>query len=371
MDFTDAMVAGVAMQGAAGLRRLSEIEDLLAEQRPQDVHVHVTVEQPQPPKPVIINTAELRHENFVDDWDSFVGQGPLKNQLRISIESALCRFAPLEHTLLASGMPGVGKTTLARLIAKEMGVGLKMLVPPFHADSLVEMAKSLQFADVLFIDEIHKLADHGPAAAENLLHLMEERRIYTDEGVIEVEPFTLIGATTDADKLPEPVVDRFVNKPYFQAYSDQDMVRITYNFSQKFGVDLRPETMVAIAKASRRTPRVSRELVLGARDLTLWLERPPHPHELLEFKEMTPDGMTRQHRAYLSAMYRFFGRTTKDGTVLYVAGESSLRSILRETKQGVARLERFLIEQGLLDRSPQGRRLTPRGIEVARQLEGA
>lgn len=328
--------------------------------------IFVTVEMPPAPTDDIpfVNAAKNIPE-YVKDWDHYVGQEPMKAQLRMYIESALRRWDVLEHVLLASGMPGVGKTTLARLIAKEMGAHITMLVPPFTQKTLYDAALSMEWGEVLFIDEIHKLADNGPRAAENLLHLLEERTLYLDTGVHHLEKFTVIGATTDADKLPETVTDRFLLQPFFQPYSLAELVKITKNFADYFEIGLMPETMVAIAKACRGTPRVARDLVVGAREIQTVTGNYAQPSELLAFKELDPDGMTRKHKAYLMALYQFFGREAPHNGYEFVAGEASLMSLLRENKPGLARLERFLIETGLVDRTPRGRRLTPRGIQKA------
>lgn len=337
-----------------------------AYQDPQEINVHVTVEAPKPTEMPFINAANVAPE-YVKDWDSYVGQEPMKAQLETHIQSCINRWAVLPHVLLASGMPGVGKTTLARLIAKELGGRLTMLVPPFSRTALYDAAIQCQDGDFLFIDEIHKLADHGPAAAENLLHILEERALYLEEGVVKLAEFTVIGATTDADKLPETIVDRFEIKPFFQPYSLPELVRITKNFADYFQTTLQPRTMVAIAKACRGTPRVARELVIAVRDVQAATGAWCTPDQLLAFKEIEPDGITRQHKAYLMAMYQFFGREEGDGTWTYTAGEASLMSLLRENQRGLARLERFLIQSGYLDRTPRGRRLTPLGIARARQ----
>jgi Holliday junction DNA helicase RuvB len=333
---------------------------------PQDVNVNVTVQHLPPPDQPFYDAANAAPE-YVADWDSYVGQEPMKRQLQIHMDATTARWGILDHILLASGMPGVGKTTLARLIAKEMGGRLTMLVPPFSKTALYEAAMQCGEGEYLFIDEIHKLADHGPAAAENLLHILEERVLYLEGGVHKLAEFTVIGATTDVDKLPETIIDRFPIKPYFQPYSLADLVKITKNFCNYFNTTLLPETMVAIAKASRGTPRIARELVVGARDLQAATNEWCTPALLYAFKEIEPDGTTRQHKAYLKAMYQFFGREEADGTYTYTAGEASMMSLLRENKQGINRLERFLIETGLLDRTPRGRRLTPLGEKRARQ----
>lgn len=328
--------------------------------------INVTVQAPGDPSIPFVN-ADQHVPEYVKSWDSYIGQEPMKKRLMTHIQAAINSWDRLPHVLLASGMPGVGKTTLARLIAKEMRANITMLVPPFSPSTLYEAAMQTGEGDILFIDEIHKLSDRGPAAAENLLHIMEESTLYLDDGVHHLEDFTLIGATTDADKLPEAVIDRFMIKPYFQPYSLRELVMIVKNFADYFGMSLLPETMVAIAKACRGTPRVAREFVIAARDMQNAYGENVQPEELLAFVEVDPDGMTRQHKAYVKAMFQFFHRTNADGETEYVAGEASMMSLLRENKAGIARLERFLIEQGLLDRTPRGRRLTQRGIAKAQR----
>ena len=346
------------------------------------------------PQEVIQTPVEEEHATInaasdLDDhltWDDFVGQENLKRQLRVHIESAQARGVALEHTLLASGRPGVGKTTMARIIAQEMGGGFFMLVPPFHRTALNEAAMTCEDGDILFIDEIHKLADHGKSQAENLLHIMEDKALYLPMGKIYLSDFTLIGATTDADKLPETIIDRFTVKPHFEEYSEQELIDICYRFEKDYEIFIPLDLRIAIARASRKTPRVIRELTIAVRDLIvpeikrqgLEDEPPikilqhhrelfPSPKELLEFKSMTPEGLTPVHREYITGIYRAFGRTTADGERVYVAGEMSLVTMMRMPKQGLARVERELIETGLIDRTPQGRKLTPRGIKMAQR----
>lgn len=320
-------------------------------------------------------------------WEEFIGQENLKRQLRTHIESAKIRGVALEHTLLASGRPGVGKTTMGRIIAQEMGGGFFMLVPPFHRDALNEAVCQLEDGDILFIDEIHKLADHGKAQAENLLHIMEDGALYLDWGRVPLNDITIIGATTDADKLPETIIDRFMIKPHFEDYSPDDLIEITRRFEKDQNLFLPMALRRSIAEASRRTPRVIRELVIACRDLILPrlrdhgldLNHPPldvfldygdvypEPDDLLEFKSLTREGLTPVHREYITGIYRSFGRTTTEGERVYVAGEMSLVTMMRMPKQGLARIERELIELGLVDRTPQGRQLTAKGIQKARE----
>lgn len=256
-------------------------------------------------------------------------------------------------------------TTLAELIAQELQVRYVKLVPPFSAQALYQAALSMHDCEILFIDEAHKLADQGPRAAENLYHMMEEGVLYLEDGPHRLARFTVMGATTDADKLPEPILDRFMIKPYFQPYNIRELELITENFAGFYSIDLDLDVIMGIARACRGTPRVARELVVGARALGKSLHRPCTLAELLEFKQVEPNGLTRQHIAYLVAMINHFGNRDRDGKISYVAGEATLMSMLRENKTGLSRLERYLIERGLLDRTPRGRRLTDTGVQTA------
>jgi Holliday junction DNA helicase RuvB len=242
-----------------------------------------------------------------------------------------------------------------------------MLVPPFTQETLIEAALMMRNNEFLFIDEIHKLADHGPRSAENLLHILEEGRVYSEGTMRRLANFTVIGATTDADKLPETILDRFSIKPTFERYSLKEMLKIVLNFGKFFEVKLDPDTAFVIANAARRTPRVAREMVVACRDIydatgiTAW------GHEVLEFVDIEPNGMGAEHRNYVLLLYKNYRRVVR-GEVQFVASEATLRSSLRLPQQGLARVERFLSELGIIGRSPQGRYLTPNGIAIAQQL---
>lgn len=329
--------------------------------------------QGQPGHTMDSDTPPINYESFstdyVADWDAYVGQEQLKHQLSVHIESASQTGEPLDHVLL-SGFAGYGKTTLAKLIAKRYnseGIPqMTMLVPPFTPNTLYQTALDMDDYDFLFIDEIHKLADNGPRAAENLLHLLEEGTLYLNDGVHKLRAFTVIGATTDRDKLPETIIDRFPIKPVFKPYSESELLRIAFNFTKFYNVRLNASTMVAIAKACRGTPRLARELVQSARDLQISSGYECQPDQLLKFKDLEPNGVGPQHRQYLISLYELFRQETKNG-VIYVAGEAAMISLLRETKNGLARIERFLLELGYIDRSPRGRMLTQRGIQAAQK----
>lgn len=372
MDITDALIGVAGFEAARASCALDQIQDELEDLATIARNITLAPGQRsapvEPEKPKLIDAATLKHEDMVATWDEFVGQKRVKDQLNVHILSARERMEPLDHVLLHSGVPGVGKTTLARLISKQMWKEMKMLVPPFHPETLYEMLQSMNYGDILFIDEIHRLAENGPRAAENLLHVLEEGRLFLDSGVVELERFTIVGATTDADKLPETILDRFPIKPRFEPYSDADMIRIVNNFRKKLGVTMTAEAMVATARASRGTPRIAREMVVAARDLAVALARIPSGEEILQFKDTDATGLTSQHKEYLINLFKFFGTKKKDGTMVYCAGEAAMATMLREPKQGVRRIERYLMERGFIDRGTHGRRLTELGLRKVTEL---
>lgn len=319
------------------------------------------------------NTADVGH-NAVQTWDKYVGQERLKELLSVYIEAATEQNTALPHMLLASGLPGVGKTTLAQVAAARMGSRLvKVDGGAMTRQTIIDALLQMDDWEILFIDEIHKL---GLTHSEILLHAMEEKMLYLTDGPHELADFTLIGATTDADKLPEAVISRFPLRPetgaVFQKYSMSELIRIVKNFCDDEDVVLDAALMVAIAKASRGVPRQCGDLVSAAKALRL-ARGQATPEELLRFVQLQPDGTNMQHVAYLTSLYQFFGREkplygTNETEWEWVAGEASLMNILRENKPGLARIERFLIEQGLVDRTPRGRRLTDRGIARAKEF---
>ena len=251
-----------------------------------EIHVHVHQEDPEE-KAQPVNALDFSTVHMPQEWDEFFGQEPMKKQLAIYIKSAQARNAPLPHVLLASGSPGVGKTAMARLIAKTMGVNIYELVPPFNIHTLVAAARKLGDGDVLFIDEVHKLADSGKRGAEILLKVLEEGVAFMPDGsVIPLADITVIGATTDRDKLPEPVIDRFKIKPYYQPYSWGELGAICIEFAWRHNAldVIDDELAVKIAAASRGTPRIIEEMVMAARDMALAFGAPPTADALLAFR---------------------------------------------------------------------------------------
>lgn len=317
----------------------------------------------------------LKHSTLevLELWEDFVGQEKLKRQLLVHIAYAQETGTRLPHVLLASGHSGVGKTTLSRMVAQTMEVNIIELVPPFSIYTLADAALQLLDGDVLFIDEIHALAQNGKKGAEILLKVLEDHTAYLPNGeVVELCDITVIGATTDRDLLPEPVLDRFKLKPFFEPYTANDMEVITLEMAARHGcLDLLTSDDFKmcgwLARVSGRTPRITEEMVIALRALTVAYGGVlPNIKQFLDFVDVQPDGCHRGHVDYLLALYTRFGRSSAGtGEMEYIAGEDTLQSILRETKQGLARTERFLLELGYIERTRRGRALTQAGIDRA------
>jgi Holliday junction DNA helicase RuvB len=340
---------------------------LLDEQGTPTINVHVHVESPKEPEPVLINAADGLATTAL--WDTYVGQEPAKRELMVNITSAKQRNIALPHVLLATPRAGYGKTTLAHLVAAEMGRGLFKLVPPFEKKTLHEALKTLPHQGILFIDEIHKLADMGGRkGAEILLHILEEGVIYDDDGTFKLPDITVIGTTTELHLLPQTIRDRFSIKPYFEEYDDFDMAEIIGQFMGSYGVQPTISVIEAIIAAADSTPRLAREMVRATRALADSMKRMPTGAELLDFKQLDTDGLHRQGRDYVREMYTRYRRVDTSGNVYFIAGEAAMASILYVDREELAEIERALMKRGLIDRTPQGRRLTPAGIERAQQI---
>ncbi|MGJ7442514.1 AAA family ATPase [Aquipuribacter sp. MA13-6] len=337
-----------------------------------DIHVHTNEDEPgiAPVNALEFTTSD--HEDMT--WDRFIGQAALKRILNVAINSAKLRGETLDHVLLASVRPGVGKTTVARLIAKSLGGQIIEMVPPFNVYTIVEAASQLNDGDVLFIDEVHLLCNNGKKGAEILPKILEDWVAYLPDGrVVQLPRITIIAATTEADLLPEPVLDRFGHRPGFAPYSEDDLIGITVRFAARLNcmpaVD--DDVVVTISEACRDTPRVIENMVVATRDLALYLKRNATSEELLTHLEVQPDGLTRAHVEYITALRKYFGRVNEDDEVEYLAGEAAMQQLMRESEKGINRIERFLIERRYLDKTPRGRRLTERGITKAEELIAA
>ncbi|MDP9431149.1 MAG: Holliday junction branch migration DNA helicase RuvB [Actinomycetota bacterium] len=296
----------------------------------------------------------------------FVGQERLREQLTLVLASALRRERAPDHVLL-SGPPGLGKTTMSMIIASELGAPLRITSGPAieRAGDLAALLSTLSAGEVLFIDEIHRMA----RPAEEMLYVaMEDFRVDVVVGKgpgataipLDVAPFTLVGATTRAGLLPGPLRDRFGFVGHLDFYSPAELERVLHRSARLLEVALEPDAAAEVAGRSRGTPRIANRLLRRVRDfaevradgrVTVEVAR-----AALELYEVDGLGLDRLDRAVLTALLRRFGGGPVGLSTLAVAvGEET------ETVEEVA--EPFLVRLGMLARTPRGRIATPAAWE--------
>jgi Holliday junction DNA helicase RuvB len=292
----------------------------------------------------------------------FIGQPRVKQQLGLLLTAARQRGSAADHVLL-SGPPGLGKTTLAGIIARELQVPLRITSGPTiqHAGDLAAILTSLQPNEVLFIDELHRTT----RAAEEMLYLaMEDFRVDVMVGKgpgatsipLELHPFTMVGATTRAGLLPGPLRDRFGFTAHMEFYEDDQLCTIARRSASLLGVPADQGGIAEIARRSRGTPRIANRLLRRVRDFATVHGGGSISEEIardaLDLFEVDHLGLDRLDRAVLDALVRRFeGGPVGLSTLAVAVGEET------ETVETVA--EPFLVRQGLLARTPRGRIAMP------------
>lgn len=308
--------------------------------------------------------------------EDFVGQEAAKANLRIFIESARRRGQAMDHTLFY-GPPGLGKTTLAQIVARELGVNFRMTSGPVlaKAGDLAAILTNLDARDVLFIDEIHRL---NPAVEEILYPALEdfELDLVIGEGPaartvrIDLQPFTLVGATTRLGLLTTPLRDRFGIPTRLEFYEIPELVRIVERGARLMGAAAEPDGAWEIARRARGTPRIAGRLLRRVVDFAVVEGNGRVTQEIADraLTRLGVDdlGLDGADRRYLSLMAEHYG----GGPV----GIETLSAALSEARDAIEEvIEPFLLQQGLIQRTPRGRMLARKawlhlGLAVPREV---
>mgnify|MGYP001480721837 CR=1 FL=1 len=298
--------------------------------------------------------------------DEFIGQQSLRENLRIFIEAAKARGDAMDHALFF-GPPGLGKTTLAQIVAKELGVGFRATSGPVIAKSgdLAAILTNLEPNDVLFIDEIHRL---NPAVEEILYPAMEDGKLdlIIGEGPaarsvqIDLVPFTLVGATTRSGLLTNPLRDRFGIPLRLEFYTAEELSNIVARTGRLLNMPLSAEGALEIARRSRGTPRIAGRLTRRVRDFAQAGKVDEVTASLVDHAlqrlDVDASGLDMMDRNYLKCIAENYGGGPV-GVETLAAALSEQRDMIEDV------IEPYLMQQGLVQRTPRGRMLSQKGFE--------
>ena len=326
----------------------------------------------EPPLERVVNVQLVTDDERFDrvfrpsKLEDFVGQHKHKENLRVYVEAARRRNEPLDHILLC-GPPGLGKTTLAHILANEMGVHLHVTSGPVieHKGVLTGLLTKLEKRDILFIDEIHRL---NVTVEETLYPAIEDFRIdvmmgdgaYAESVSLDIRPFTLVGATTRTGLLTKPLQERFGVSLRLDYYPVEDLTLIVQRSAQLLGVPCEEEGARALAARSRGTPRVANRLLRRARDFADVEGKGRITKGIVELTgqrlDVDPEGLDDMDRRLLRLLIENY-----DGGPAGIETIAAALSEPRDTLEDV--YEPYLLQQGLLARTPRGRVATRKAYE--------
>lgn len=297
-------------------------------------------------------------------WDEYVGQDRAKVQLKMAIASAKFRKTRLDHVLIASGAPGIGKTALSRLVAYYAGSGATEVQGEISQDEARAIFANMRNGDVLIWDEFHQAVNSGKRHAEWLLPMLQDGVLMSSEGEIKIPSVTVVAATTDAGLLPETILSRFSLKPVLDQYSADESADIAEGMAaeifESVGLDPLPrKNLLQVAEVGNRTPRVMGSILRQMRDTEIAEVATRDAEGVLDigptlhFSGLTYDGLDNLAQNYLLVLWSVFGGQS---------GITNIMGVLNEPE--IPRLtEKLLMGKGYLSISRDGRKLTEAGKE--------
>jgi Holliday junction DNA helicase RuvB len=313
---------------------------------------------------------EKAHDFAPKTFDEYLGQKELKKKLAIYTQAAKMRNEPLDHLLLF-GPPGLGKTTLAQIMAHVMGTNIKICSGPMmeRTGDLVAILSSLDARDILFIDEIHRM----PTNVEEVLYnAMEHFRIDVIIGQgagaksinLPINPFTLVGATTKSGMLSAPLRSRFGITERLNFYEDDELRDIILQSSRFLALEISTQSALHIARCARGTPRIAKKILRRVRDFAQVHNQNVADeklvHEALSFLGIDEEGLTKVDLMLLQKIMENFN----GGPV----GVETLAAMIGEDKETIETVyEPFLMQKGYLEKTPRGRQIPPKKLVLLKQ----